>query len=52
MVFEGVGLEEGGEFGDFGVGDAGVSFADVEEFGWISGLALARGRPPRRTAKV
>ena len=31
-VFEGVELEELGEFGDLDVGDAGVGFADVEEF--------------------
>ena len=32
LVFERVGFEEFGEVGDFGVGDAGVGFADVEEF--------------------
>jgi len=31
VVFEGVLFEELGEMGDFGVGDAGVGFADVEE---------------------
>ena len=32
LIFEGVGFEEFGEVGDLGVGDAGVGFADVEEF--------------------
>ncbi len=31
VVLEGVRGEPGGELGDFGVGDAGVGFADVEE---------------------
>jgi len=32
VVFEGVGLEPSGEFEDFGVGDAAVGFAYVQEF--------------------
>ena len=42
VVFERVGLEPVGQFGDLGVGDAGVGFADVEQ--------LAASGP--RTAKV
>ena len=43
LVFEGVGLEEGGEVGDFGVGDAGVGFADVEEFAGAGEVGAADG---------